>query len=266
MPLGQSLKLSWRLRWLLGQFLVRELRGRYLGSISGIFWVFLQPIAQLAVYSLVFGVIFKVRFPELGEQGFVAFVAVALWPWLAFAEALQRATAAVQSNAGLVKKVSLPSELLVMAAVAAPYIVHGIGYLLVLALLGVREVSLNWLALPALGWFWLVQGLFTLSLGLVLGACQVFLRDLEHGLASVLMLWFYATPILYPRSLVPDFMLPLINVNPMSYFTERMRALLLYHDPQFYPSDLWMLVGSLTLCYLAWRLFRRCAAHFEDFL
>lgn len=260
-----TLTSAWNLRWLLRQFLAREIKSRYLGSISGVLWVFIQPLAQLAVYGFVFALIFKVRFPELGEHNFLVFVAVALWPWLAFAEALQRATVAVQGNAGLIKKVSLPGELLVIAAVAAPFIVHGAGYLLVLALLWASGSDLNVLALPGLLGLWMVLALFSLGLGLVLSAFQVFLRDLEHVLSSILMFWFYATPILYPRNLVPEALQPLIDANPLSYFVERIRTLLLY---QYQPAwlDLLPVVLSISLCYLAWRLFRRCASRFEDFL
>lgn len=205
-------------RALFQQLLLREINSRYLGSLSGYFWVLVQPLAQLALYALVFTTIFRVRFPELAQHNFITFVAIALWPWLAFQEAIQRALGAITSNAGLIKKIALPHEILIYAAVGSSYVVHGAGFLLVLAVLTILGSDLYLSTLP---WVLILLGmlfLLTLGLALVLATLQVFLRDIEHGLVSVLMLWFYASPILYPVSLVPAPFHTLILANPLSYF------------------------------------------------
>ncbi len=265
-PIVAVLSTAWRLRWLLRLFLSREINNRYLGSISGSFWVFVQPLVQLAIYGFVFRVIFKVRFPELGDHGFLVFVAVALWPWLAFSEGLQRATAAVQGNADLIKKVNLPKELLVVAAVGAAYAVHLTGYLVVILLLFLLGNPIAPLALPLVLLLWGVQFVLTLGLGLMLAACQVFLRDLEHVVMPVLMMGFYATPILYPQTLVPESLQLAMNANPMAYFVERARDLLLNQHWMLGWPDALAFCISAVLCYLGWRFFRRCSHRFEDFL
>ena len=97
-------------RWLLYELARREIFSRYAGSVSGVAWTFLQPLAQLAIFSFVFSHVFRAGVPA-GYTGisYTAFVAVALWPWIMFAEGVQRGMGAVGANAGLVKKVAMPS-------------------------------------------------------------------------------------------------------------------------------------------------------------
>jgi ABC-type polysaccharide/polyol phosphate export permease len=253
-------------RALFRRFLVREIKNRYLGSLSGYFWVLAQPLAQLALYSLVFTTIFRVRFPELEQHSFVEFVAIALWPWLAFQEGVQRAMVAISNNAGLIKKIALPHELLVYTAVGGSYAVHGVGFLLILGVLAASGSEIHLMALPAV--FLLLSLLFLLTMGLalILATLQVFLRDIEHVFAPVLMLWFYASPILYPISLVPEPFRTLLLANPLSYFFDRLRALLMFGDWKFTEIDALVALGSLLVFGLGLGFFRRCAGRFEEFL
>ena len=102
-----------RHRWLLYELTRRELANRYAGSVSGVAWTFLQPIAQLAIFAFVFSQIFRAGVPaNYGGVSYTAFVAVALWPWIMFSEGVQRGMAAVAGNAGLIRKVALPTQLL----------------------------------------------------------------------------------------------------------------------------------------------------------
>jgi ABC-type polysaccharide/polyol phosphate export permease len=253
-------------RALLQHLLVREINSRYLGSLSGYFWVLAQPLAQLALYSLVFTTIFRVRFPQLEQHSFVEFVAIALWPWLAFQEGIQRALVAISNNAGLIKKIALPHELLIYAAAGSSYAVHGAGFLLVLGVLTALGANLHWIALPAVLLLLGLLFLLTMGLALILATLQVFLRDIEHVLISVLMLWFYASPILYPISLVPEPFHTLLLANPLSYFFDRLRALLMFGDWRFTEVDIMLVLGSLLIFVLGLAFFRRCAGRFEEFL
>ncbi len=82
-----------RHRWLLQNLITREIRARYLGSVTGLFWALIQPLALLGIYAFVFSTIFQVRFPELGDHRFVSYVAVVLWPWQMFSDGMQRGIA-----------------------------------------------------------------------------------------------------------------------------------------------------------------------------
>lgn len=253
-------------RWLFYNFLSREIQSRYIGSVSGIFWALLHPLALLAVYALVFTAIFKIKFPELIGQNFVVFVTVALWPWLCFQEGTQRGTMAVQNGAGLVKKVAFPHELLVYGAVGATYIIHLTGFILVLIVLALIGNPLHFAYLPLIFLLLAMQLLFTSGLSLFLSALQVLLRDVEHFLAPVFMIWFYATPVLYPVSQVPTQIQSVLTWNPLSYFITRIRDILMFGRNPIGWQDLIMLSGSVLLFLTGRWFFNRLSPYFEDFM
>jgi lipopolysaccharide transport system permease protein len=242
------------------------LRTRYLSGLSGAFWLLAHPLALLAVYGYVFTVIFQARFPESDQVGFVPFLAVGLWPWLAFSEALQRAVPAIRDNADLVGRVAFPQELLVYARVAAVFLTHTVGFLAVLVVLKLlgTPVHLAWLPLAVL--LLAVLAVFATGLGLILSTLQVFFRDVQQVLPPLLMIWFFATPILYPPSLVPARLSGLLVANPLTWYVGKMRDLLLGGELWYQPMDLlWFLLTLLTLA-AGIALFRRCSGRFQDFL
>jgi ABC-type polysaccharide/polyol phosphate export permease len=256
----------WPHRWLFYNFLSREIKSRYVGSISGFFWALLHPLALLAVYAVVFTAIFKIKFPELVGQSFIVFVAVALWPWLCFQEGTQRGTLAVQNGAGLVKKVAFPHELLVYGAVFATYAVHLAGFVLVLFVLALYGNALHFEYLPLVFLLLAMQLLFTGGMSLILAALQVLLKDIEHFLAPVFMIWFYATPILYSAGQVPAQIQQVLAWNPLAYFITRIRELLMFGSSQIGWQDMVMLCGSLVLFLFGRWFFNRLSPYFEDFI
>jgi lipopolysaccharide transport system permease protein len=256
----------WRHRWLLRSLLQRELRNRYAGTIGGLVWVLVQPMLMLAIFALVFQYVFQVRLPDASPtQPYVLWVAVALWPWLAFSEALSRGTVAVQQHADLIKKVAFPQELLVYSAVLATLLVHAAGYATVLLLLRLWGYAIDFAGVALIGpWAWLVLGCAATGLALVLGAVQVFVRDTEHLLGQLLTFLFYASPVLYPLALVPAALEGAMLFNPLTHVLEPLRrAALGIGLPQ--PLNLVAAVGAAAVLWafgLKW--FRRLSPHFED--
>lgn len=244
----------------------REIRGRFVGSIGGWVWTLVHPLLLLAIYALIFRIIFRVQFPQLGQHAFVSFVAVGLWPWLAFQEGVLRGTQAVQANSGLVKKVAFPHELLVYGAVAATFAIHLAGFAVVLAVLALagQDIVLWGIlaSLPVLA----VLFLLTVALALLCGALQVFLRDLEQVLTPLLMVLFYATPVLYPLSLVPAWLGEAMQFNPLVHFVETIRGLILYGTFRPEWGAVLTLAGVVAALLVGRTVFRRLSPHFEDFL
>lgn len=259
-----ALATLWRHRWLWLGFVRRDITSRYLGSVGGMAWALLHPLALLAIYALVFQAVFKVRFAELDQFPFVVFVATVLWPWMAFQEGLMRGTQAVVQHAALVKKVPFPHELLVYAAVTATFAVQLLGYTLVCVLLALMGQALHW---TSLGWVlcWLVLlYVFTLALALGLATVQVFLRDVEQVLSQVLMVLFYATPILYPLTLAPAWLQDIMRWNPLMQILDALRQALLFGLGSSALKVGVMAVAVLCLFWMTRRLFRRMSPYFED--
>lgn len=255
----------WQHRGLLLALATRDIQNRYAGSVAGALWALLNPLAMLAIYAVVFEYVFRVRVPNLAtDQPFVLFVALALWPWLAFQEAVARGTLAVQNNAALVKKVAFPHELLVYSAVAASFAVHMSGFMAVLAALRMLGFAIHFWAWPVVLISLLSLLLLATAIALLLGALQVFVRDVEQVLTQVMSVLFYATPILYPMSLVPAWLASAMQWNPLVHVLETIRNALLHTAD---PAWAWvgiMVLATVAVFYLARRFFLKLAPHFED--
>lgn len=229
-------------------------------------WLVLTPLLLLAVYGLVFGVIFQARVPPGLDIPFVAWLAVALWPWLAFSEGVLRGSQAIRQHAALIAKVAVPRALLTTSAQTASFLLQLVGYLMVLLALAISGVELSLRSLPYLALVLSSLYLFSLGLGLMLSAVQVFVRDLEQFLPTFFLFWFFLTPILYSPELLPANLAAWLKLNPMTWWMEEIRAALL--QGQWLPgwTFLWLLVGAATSLWLGRAVFNRLNPHFEDFL
>ena len=245
-------------------FFSREVRQRYLGSMTGLAWALVHPLALLAVYHFVFTKIFRVG--NFGSGSFLAFVAVALWPWLAAQEALQRGVTSLASYAGLIRKAAFPHEAIIYASVAATFALQFAGYLVVLVVLAVLGEPIRLEGLLLAVPLWLVLMVAVSGLALALASLQVFVRDVEHVLMPVLMMLMYLTPILYPLTVVPGNFRPWVAANPVSWLVTRMRDALLEGRiaPQW--SDAVAVAIALGLFAGGLWMFRRLSPYFEDFV
>lgn len=248
------------------QLVSRAIRTEYLENLTGFAWLIVQPLLLLAVYSFVFTTIFKARIPDAGAVGFVPYLAVAFWPWIAFSEAVLRASNSISKNAALIGKVAFPNEMLPLSTVTATFLMHMVGYLAILLVLQLMAVPIHWLGLLAA--LPLLLGLFLFACGLALfsSALQVFIRDVAQILPPLMTFWFFATPILYSSSILPENLAGLMQYNPMTWYMERLRDFLLFGDYSLSLVDLIVPLLTLLLFMLSRLFFRRVSAHFEDFL
>lgn len=251
-------------RALFVNFWKRELTTRYLGSITGFAWAFVHPLALLAVYHFVFTTVFRTT--GFAGGSFLAFVAVALWPWLAAQEAIQRGTTSLAGYAGLIRKVAFPHEVIVYASVAATLVLHLAGYLTVLLVLVLwgEPIRLEGLLLAVP--LWLVLAIAVTGLTLFFAALQVFVRDVEHVLLPVLMILMYLTPILYPLTLVPESLRPWVASNPFSWLIARLRDALLEGKLALVWSDAVAVIAAVAIFFAGRWVFRRLSPQFEDFV
>jgi ABC-type polysaccharide/polyol phosphate export permease len=246
------------------QFFRREATTRYLGSVTGLAWALVHPIALLAVYHFVFTSIFRAT--GFAGSSFLAFVAVALWPWLAAQEAIQRAAVSVPGYGGLIRKVAFPHEVVVYASVAATLALHFVGYVVVLAALRATGEPVHLIGLVLAIPLWAILAIGVAGIALALASLQVFVRDVEHVLMPVLMMLMYLTPILYPLSLVPGRLQPWVAANPFTWLVGRLRAALLEGHLAPEPGDLVALGVAVLMFVLGRWMFRRLSPYFEDFV
>ena len=264
-PTGASrTRLGARERALFANFYRRELNLRYLGSTTGFAWALLHPLALLGVYHFVFTRIFHAT--GFAGESFLAFVAVALWPWLAAQESMQRGTVSIAGYAGMIRKVAFPHEIVVYASVASTFTLQLIGYLVVLAVLKATGEAIHLegllIALPV----WAIVLVGVTGVTLFLSALQVFIRDIEHILLPVLMILMYLTPVLYPLTLVPENLRPWVALNPFAWMVGRLRDALLEGRLALQWTDAVAVAVALAALAGGLAVFRRLSPHFEDFV
>jgi ABC-type polysaccharide/polyol phosphate export systems, permease component len=234
--------------------------------VTGLAWTLLHPLAQLAIYAVVFTQVFRASVPAgYPNTSYVAFVAVALWPWIMFTEGLQRAMGSISGNAGLIRKVAFPHRLLVYAAVLSCCVIHGLGFLVVLAVLAAMGEPVHLLRLPLALMLLVPYMLLAVGVGAALAALQILLRDVEHVVTVLLTMIFYASPILYPTSAVPGRLRAFVEANPLGWFSERLRDVLLLGSG-LVPGDALAALACIAVFFAGLWIFQRLSPHFEDFL
>jgi ABC-type polysaccharide/polyol phosphate export permease len=243
-------------RELLVNLTQRELKGKYKGSVLGWGWSLLNPLATMAIYTVVFSFFLRVKVPvgeRTGIKVFALWLVCGLLVWNLMSNAITAGIASLTSNSNLIKKVWFPRETLVLSTVFALVVTLGIELLVLsVALAFYGNVVLLWLP-GVLGMVFLLM-LFVTGLALGLSVANVYFRDLQYLVSIGLQMWFYLTPIIYPPSLVYDqrghelagvSIWTLYQLNPAFSFVESFRDLL--YD-QHYPS-----LGRIGYC-AAWSL------------
>lgn len=202
----------------------RIIRGRYQQSLLGWFWAVIQPAASAAIFTIIFTWFVPI---DTGHIPYVVFSYTALVPWTLFAAALADMAASLTSNMGLVTKIYFPREVLPIAALLARLMDFAVASVLLIILMIYFQVPIF---LPGLFYLPIIMGvqlLLLLGLGLFLSAVNVFYRDVDPMLKLFIQIWFYASPIIYPISTVPERFRNLYFLNPMAGVLEAYRDVLL---------------------------------------
>jgi lipopolysaccharide transport system permease protein len=247
-------------RELLWTLTAREILVRYKQAALGVAWAVLQPLALMAVFALFFG-----RYARIPSGGvpYPVFFLVALVPWQFFSSAIAFAVPSLSGNAHLITKVAFPREVLPLASVLAAGVDFLIGLVLLLAVLLATHVPLSANALFVLP-LALVQLLFTTAMALALSAINVRYRDVRYVVPLLLQLWLYASPVIYPTSVVPESLRPYYLLNPMAALIDAYRRCLAHGAPPDTSSLAMASAIAVTLLVAAYAGFKRAERTFAD--
>lgn len=209
--LDLELGMVWTFRDLLVVLIGRDLKVLYRQAAFGAAWAIMQPIFAVAIFTLVFG-----HFAKMPTDGvpYPLFAFAAVLPWTYFAEAVRRSATGLVNEAELVRKVFFPRLIIPLAAVLAPLLDFAIGFVVLLLLMAFYGVYPGWhiLLVPVL---LIISSALALAVGLLLGPVNVRFRDIKHTLPFLIQVWMYASPIVYPLSIVPADWRWLYSLNPM---------------------------------------------------
>jgi len=217
------LKSVWDFREVLFTLVWRDVAVRYKQTAIGIAWVILQPLITMVIFTVIFGKLAKI--PSDGIP-YPIFAFTALLPWSYFSLALGQSTTSVVNNSPLVTKVYFPRLLIPLAASVAPLVDLAFSFLVFLALMVWFNVTPT-LGLLALPFFLFVAVMTALAVGLWSSALNVKYRDVAHAFPFLVQVWMYASPVVYPVSVVPEKWRLLYSLNPMVGVIEGFRWALL---------------------------------------
>jgi lipopolysaccharide transport system permease protein len=245
---------------LLREWTARNIRARYQQSALGWLWAIIQPAAQVAMFAIIFTLVVPV---DTGDTPYVLFAYVAMVPWTLLATSLPDVSNSLVENMSLVTKIYFPREVLPIAAMLARLMDFGVAAVLVVFLIFFFQAPLfppGWLFLPVI---LAVQLVLMLGLGLACAALNVFYRDVRSLLVLGLQLWFYASPVIYPVSLVPEWLRPFYNLNPMVGIITAYRSVLLEGKLPDFSLGVAALI-SFVLFVLGYWFFKRVEFQFAD--
>lgn len=256
---------AWRYRGFVASAAVNEIRGRVARSRFGFAWVLIQPLAQVLVFATVLSSVLAARIGGVDSKfGYAAYLLAGILCWSLFSEVLQRLLTVFIDNASMLKKVSFPRAVLPFIAIGGASVNH-------VALVTVLLVILPLLGfLPSLAMLWLLPlaaltVLLATGIGLICGVLNVFVRDVGQVMSVVLQFWFWVTPIVYPASIIPGNLRPLMAFNPAYHLVEAYHDVLVFGRAPVEP--LWpVLLPALALLAMGWLLFRRASAELVDAL
>lgn len=228
----------------------RDLEARYKGSVLGNLWPLVNQLSQLLIYTYVFSIVLQVKLslkglPEDSSITFGLWLFAGLLPWIAMTSGLTQSAFSVVGQPNLVKKVIFPLALLPVVPILSTFIESALGLAALIVLVAVATQTLH-VTLALLPLVWLPQVLLTVGLGYLAAGLTVFLRDIPQTLGVILNLWFYATPIIYPASLIPEAWRGWVFwLNPVAAIAEVYRDLVLIGEVQHWGE--WALASGVAV-------------------
>jgi len=250
----------WRYRELLLVLTKRDIQIVYKQAALGAAWAIIQPVFAVAIFSAVFG--YFAKMPS-GNVPYPLFSFAAVLPWTYFAEAVRRSSTGMVSDAELIRKVYFPRLVIPLAGVIAPLLDFALAFIVLLLLMAWYGIVPGWqiLLLPPLI---LVAALLALSAGLWLGPANIRFRDIKHTLPFLIQLWMYASPIVYPLSLVPAEYKWFYSLNPMVGVIEGVRWAILGEGTPDFGALAWSFVAVAALLLSGLLFFKHMERTFAD--
>lgn len=244
----------------------REIAARYRGSVLGILWALANPLLMLAVYTFVFGFVFKARWSmgesaDGGEFALVLFSGLMLHAFLA--ECFIRAPGLVLENVNYVKRVVFPLHALVWVMVMVGLFQYGVSLLALLAGLLYVNGAIPWtiIFLPVV----LVPLiLMALGIGWLLASLGVYLRDIRHIMGIITTLLLFLSTIFYPAEALPELVRSYIYLNPLSFIVDQARAVMVWGRMPDWDGWMQYALVSVFVCMAGYMWFQKTRKGFAD--
>lgn len=258
------LRSIWSYRGFILGSVKREFQSRYRNSLLGAAWTVLNPLAMIIVYTVIFSQVMRAKLPGTDNSfAYSIYLCAGVLTWGLFAEITGRAQNIFLEHANLIKKINFPRICLPVIVVLSAGVNFAIIFGLFLAFLvlsgnfpGISFVAV----IPVL----MIQIVFSIGLGIVVGVLNVFFRDVGQFFSVLLQFWFWCTPVVYTASILPKTVLPYLAWNPMAPIIAAYQDILVHSAWPHWNSLLFPGLSGLLLCLFGMRLFRKRVGEIVD--
>ena len=204
----------------------KDIRGKYKGSFLGVLWSFINPLLQVVVYWIVFPYLMR----GAGEDNYLVYLITGLIPWTFFLTTVSAGTTSIKANAGIIKKVYFPREILLISQVLSGLVNFMISCVIIFVFCFAfgYGISIQVLMLPVVA---LIQSILILGIILILSSLNAYIQDLEYIVSFLLTMGMYATPVIYDLSLLDGAgtLGKIIRMNPLTILVMSYRDIFMYH-------------------------------------
>ncbi len=267
LPLLAPLIHAWRYRELLYEMTKRSILARYRGSWLGIFWTLLTPFLLLLVYMFVFGIVFKARWPQPdGTEGhFAPLLFCGIIVHMLFAEMLSSAARLIVDNANYVKKVVFPLDILSWISLGTAVFHFVVAIIVLFGVVIVSGGGLSWTVLyvPLLTLIFMVH---LLGMSWLVSACGVYIRDVNYIAGFIVTAMVFLSPVFYPASAVPKAFAMVMNANPLTFYIESFRRVVVLGEPVLFVDLAWAICLAVVSFVVGFWFFKRVRKGFADVL
>lgn len=201
----------------------KDLRGRYKSSVLGFLWTFINPLCQIIIYTLVFSNIFRMDIDK-----YYLFLTVVMIPWVFFSTSITGGAMAIVNQQDMVKKIYFPREVLPISYVTSCFVNMLLSFIVVFIVIIISNVKINLLAILFLPIVMIIEYILALGFTMIISACNVYFRDLEHIVGVMMMAWIYLTPVMYDIDYIPENLRGIFYLNPMTPIAIAYREILYY--------------------------------------
>jgi lipopolysaccharide transport system permease protein len=258
------LRSAWSYRGFISGSIKREFQSRYRNSLLGAAWTVINPLAMILVYTVIFSQVMRARLPGVDSHfAYSIYLCAGLLAWGFFAEIIGRAQNVFLEHANLIKKISFPRICLPLIVVLNAGLNFAIIFSLFLMFL-IASGSFPGAPFIAVIPVLLVQILFSIGLGMIVGVLNVFFRDVGQFFGVLLQFWFWFTPIVYPPSILPSAIKPYLALNPMAPVIGAYQDIFAHAAWPRWDSLIYPALAGVLLCIVGVRMFRKRAGEMVD--
>jgi len=258
------LKSIWSYRGFILGSVKREFQSKYRNSMLGAAWTVLNPLAMIIVYTVIFSQIMRAKLPGIDSAfAYSIYLCAGVLTWGLFVEITGRCQNVFLEHANLIKKLSFPRICLPIIVVLSAGLNFSIIFSLFTVFLILSGNFPGW-AFLAIFPVLIVQIVFSIGLGIILGVLNVFFRDVGQFFNIVLQFWFWLTPIVYPITILPEAGRSLMVWNPMASLVVAYQTILLNGQWPQWGTLLPVIIVGLVLCLLGVQLFLKRAGEMVD--